>query len=114
MQLITVYTDTWLCSGAPDGIADMNTGNAMLAARQAATAQLELFRAEMAAESAKMRAVVERQVHACSCCCAPAAIDPHKPKQMLPRIVRVRPTQAVKTLVFVDGQFLKASHWRQS
>lgn len=40
----------------------MNTGNAMLAARQAATAQLELFRAEMAAESAKMRAVVERQV----------------------------------------------------
>ena len=34
----------------------------MLAARQAATAQLELFRAEMAAESAKMRAVVERQV----------------------------------------------------
>lgn len=40
----------------------MNTGNAMLAARQAATEQLELFKAEMAAESAKMRAVVERQV----------------------------------------------------
>lgn len=42
----------------------------MLAARQAATAQLELFRAEMAAETAKMRAVVERQVPALhhTCC----------------------------------------------
>lgn len=48
----------------------MSGGNAMLAARQAATAQLELFRAEMAAETAKMRAVVERQVPALhpTCC----------------------------------------------
>lgn len=62
-------------AGTADAYADMNAGNAMVAARQAATAQLELFRAEMAAESAKMRAVVERQVawpyHVC--CPVPAA-----------------------------------------
>ena len=34
----------------------------MMAARQAASAQLEQFRAEMVAEAAKMRAAVERQV----------------------------------------------------
>ena len=34
----------------------------MMAARQAAAAQLEQFRAEMVAEAAKMRAAVERQV----------------------------------------------------
>lgn len=34
----------------------------MIAARQAAAAQLEQFRAEMVAEAAKMRAAVERQV----------------------------------------------------
>lgn len=44
------------------GLADAN-GSAMMAARQAAAAQLEQFRAEMVAEAAKMRAAVERQVH---------------------------------------------------
>lgn len=43
------------------GLADVN-GSAMVAARQAAAAQLEQFRAEMMAEAAKMRAAVERQV----------------------------------------------------
>ncbi|KAL3150781.1 Centrosome and spindle pole associated protein 1, variant 2 [Trebouxia sp. C0010 RCD-2024] len=42
------------------GLADAN-GSAMLAARQAAAAQLDQFRAEMVAEAAKMRAAVERQ-----------------------------------------------------
>lgn len=60
MLQVPAYTS----SGSADGFGDMNGGNAMLAARQAATAQLELFRAEMAAETAKMRAVVERQVSA--------------------------------------------------
>lgn len=46
---------------ALSGLADAN-GSAMLAARQAAAAQLEQFRAEMVAEAAKMRAAVERQV----------------------------------------------------
>ena len=44
------------------GLAEAATGSAMLAARQAAAAQLEQFRAEMVAEAAKMRAAVERQV----------------------------------------------------
>ena len=43
------------------GLADPN-GSAMMAARQAAAAQLEQFRAEMMAEAAKMRAALERQV----------------------------------------------------
>ncbi len=44
------------------GLAEAANGSAMLAARQAAAAQLEQFRAEMVAEAAKMRAAVERQV----------------------------------------------------
>ncbi|KAL0029518.1 hypothetical protein WJX79_000734 [Trebouxia sp. C0005] len=43
------------------GLAEAANGSAMLAARQAAAAQLEQFRAEMVAEAAKMRAAVERQ-----------------------------------------------------
>lgn len=39
----------------------------MLAARQAAAAQLDQFRAEMVAEAAKMRAAVERQVWSIFC-----------------------------------------------
>ena len=41
----------------------------MIAARQAAAAQLEQFRAEMVAEAAKMRAAVERQVRSLVLCC---------------------------------------------
>ncbi|DBB12608.1 TPA: Centrosome and spindle, variant 2 [Trebouxia sp. C0006] len=43
------------------GLAEAANGSAMLAARQAAAAQLDQFRAEMVAEAAKMRAAVERQ-----------------------------------------------------
>ena len=50
------------------GLAEAANGSAMLAARQAAAAQLEQFRAEMVAEAAKMRAAVERQVHVQRAC----------------------------------------------
>ena len=54
-------TDPSLFTAALAGMADAN-GSAMMAARQAAAAQLDQFRAEMVAEAAKMRAAVERQV----------------------------------------------------
>ena len=50
-----------LPDAAVAGLADAS-GSAMMAARQAAAAQLEQFRAEMVAEAAKVRAAVERQV----------------------------------------------------
>ena len=51
-----------MCLAALAGLAEAANGSAMLAARQAAAAQLEQFRAEMVAAAAKMRAAVERQV----------------------------------------------------
>lgn len=60
-MMLHVMAQHVMCFGAAEGFSQMAAGS-MMAARQAANAQLELFRAEMAAESAKIRAVVERQV----------------------------------------------------
>ncbi len=57
-----ILTSCVMSLAALAGLAEAANGSAMLAARQAAAAQLEQFRAEMVAEAAKMRAAVERQV----------------------------------------------------
>jgi len=57
-----ILTNCVMSPAALAGLAEAANGSAMLAARQAAAAQLEQFRAEMVAEAAKMRAAVERQV----------------------------------------------------
>ena len=49
----------------------------MMAARQAAAAQLDQFRAEMVAEAAKMRAAVERQVRSLLVCCVLLSTKAH-------------------------------------